>query len=247
MKEQVYKDNKKSETLTEIYQTSSVQFAAVKKSAGELLKTSQFFKCRDFFSDVVYADINKVNVSMYGFKCTPKDHSRGQRFRFLLKLNSAKEEVLHKALTLIHNIEKDLRVTKTRVFKTKDADIYLVDSSSWWSKNTVRISALTYFIRQGKYIIAHKLSTEPKKFFSNKNSTIMTKYGPENTIFKTICDKYEDMLKKLSSNVLTIRLIALARKLRKDVNFGASNYHNNTGIASCMGTSLDVLFKKHSL
>ncbi|RLI53440.1 MAG: hypothetical protein DRO87_11630, partial [Candidatus Thorarchaeota archaeon] len=139
----------KKRGLSEIYQTVHLEFAfATKEEEGVYKAAHQFVLCRDFLHDVIWSQLNKKPVLIYGFKFAANKDDRIDTDKtklFIRKPDIANH--LERVEKVLHIFEKRMRIKKTKIYATQCKTIFLVVGSKSWMSSTQMISLYTLLIR----------------------------------------------------------------------------------------------------
>lgn len=146
----MYKLNRIDTTkYSEIGQTNPVKFAFINKiSDKEGTEVFTPFKCRDFFSDALYAAENKKQFGVYGFYFDP-DKQSYDKDKTRIGVYFPSEEVLNRfvknfvgfnKLEIENNIEPSVMVSI-------DSKTLLLEGDSYWQSRAYLLSFYTVLCR----------------------------------------------------------------------------------------------------
>lgn len=136
--------------LAELMQALEIRMAfARKETNGSYTQLHDSVKCRDFLGDVLHAEQSKQKINIYGFTydgTTNKiDRDKTRLLLFFPNTESANSFV--KNSSIVHNIEKTNKLLRTKLYKTKDPLVYVLESSPFWLRSVVGISLYTYLLK----------------------------------------------------------------------------------------------------
>lgn len=132
---------------SEIGQQKKVLFAFCNKKGNILTPIFDWVLCRDFLSDVLYAEENNTEVNKYNFVYNPaKNKIDRDKTRFLLKMNEEDVTNLSTNLNILNKIEKDNRLVST-IIKHVEKNVYLVEGSKMWMNNTFSLHLYTFLLK----------------------------------------------------------------------------------------------------
>ena len=113
---------------------------------------SHFSKCRDFLSDVLYAEATKSKVSLYGFSydgTTPKLPKKSSVFG--LKFKSLTEiDNFIAGFNAFDTYFCNLAQVKPSKYK-QDNNIIVITADKQWTKTTFAISLYTFLLKCYRY------------------------------------------------------------------------------------------------
>lgn len=150
-------------TLAQVL-SSGAEFAMVTEDNHQC---TPFVLCRDFLQDTIQSTLNKRKLSLYGFVHDPdpkKSHQPSLRKTKLLMAHSTRKMNVPNMLDLLNQIETDLKIAKTKIYKCKGdipkrymrGGVFLIIGSCRWIKSPVMISLYTLLLRIGS---SHKAGT----------------------------------------------------------------------------------------
>lgn len=234
MKTANYEKTEKTNSYSEIYQSSGVEFSIVKREGGINKQISPFFKCRDFLSDAFWAIRCGEPVQIYGFSHPPNENFLRGRLRFLVKFPASGALSLEKGWELLKRIEKDMNIPQSRAFKTSTKGVYLVSAAKFWGQNPAMISFITFILRQGVNLVKYNLEPDPEKFFTQETHGILKDCTDKHTTEHFAgYDKIKELLSSQADMTKTFN--AFLGKLNPKNRTHVSRVHNQTGISSILG------------
>lgn len=132
----------------EIGQQKKIRFAFCNKKGSTLIPIFHYVYCRDFLSDVLYAEECNIKVDKYYFEYNPaKNKIDRDKTRLLLNFIVDKEaSFLLQNLNILNKLEKNNRFACTTVRKVTD-NIYLVEGSNMWMNSTFSLHLYTFLLK----------------------------------------------------------------------------------------------------
>ena len=121
--------------LSQNPQPSDTKFACVHlKANGDMVRTTPYFKCRDFIGDVVWSYLDGNNRMVYGFESrkgmVPEGAHNG-RFHLLFEGTDQELVNLHTNLLLLTEFERLNKLKQTTVSVVTDNERLLSFSTRW--------------------------------------------------------------------------------------------------------------------
>lgn len=121
-------------------------------------QSTPFFRCKDYLQDAVFNSVNNLNKRKYGFLYDPTiDPALSFDKTRLLVTNSQDFEMeskIENSMDFIHQLEKELKLQPTKIFKCLEppnkylrSEIWLYAGSSRWMKSPPMISLYGLMIR----------------------------------------------------------------------------------------------------
>lgn len=139
-----------SNDYSQVAQTSDVTFAPVGIKDGELYQTHPFFRCKDYFNEIVCARRDPGEAySQYGFSFNAHTHVTRECTEFLIKSKTV-DEVLAGVDKYLHPLEDELGFSRT-VLEPVDTNIMHVQGDPVWYKEPYMVSIYTYLLRVFAY------------------------------------------------------------------------------------------------
>lgn len=164
----------KSASLSEIDQTVPIRFSFVQKKGLDLIPVTPECKCRDYFSDLIVANLKKdpnYHISIYGFNYTYTPESAIDTDHLSLVVCFPEEShfnTFYSNLNLLNKIEKDNGFEPTEIIRITGTKYYF-RADKVWQQTTYLISLYTYLIRW--FCIKANLKEDCFKELSEINSS----------------------------------------------------------------------------
>jgi len=137
---------------SEIAQQKHITFSFCNKTIEEgevtLKQMFDWVQCRDFLSDVLFAEENKEVVSKYEFTYDPeKQQIDRDKMRLLITFEHPNDvENFLKNIPILHGIEESNGIPLSK-FTFVKKNIFLVEGSKMWQNTTFSLSLYTYLIK----------------------------------------------------------------------------------------------------
>ena len=144
-----FKDTK---GLSEIGQSLIVRMAYVHKELdGTYTQLHNGVKCRDFLGDALWATQQKLDVYIYGFSFKgTKEAIDLDKTRYVLDFEDCRDNKAFfiKNLPLLHEIEAQHNLVRTRIYQVKDQpNKLIVEGSKFWLKSVFNVSLYTFLFK----------------------------------------------------------------------------------------------------
>lgn len=126
----------------ETHQANPIQYCILKEKDGVYENVTNWFKCRDFFNDIVYTKQTRKSFSIYGFN---SDLGLSKNDSLFVALNNLIPEFKDN-WALVNNYLKDNNLPIVSLFENN-----VVEIPNFYTKNTFNISLLTALMRFSNY------------------------------------------------------------------------------------------------
>jgi len=220
---------------SEIYQQKHITFSFCNKTkeGKEIVLTQMFHwvQCRDFLSDVLFAEETKEKIDKYSFIYDPaKQKIDRDKTRLLVKFKFDKD--VKNFLTnihILHDIEASNRygLTKFTLVKNK---IFLIEGSKMWQNTTFSLSLYTFLLK----VLGYEFEKASAFSVVNWLKEIKEKATNEGQYARQFISEFEEILytklKQLFSKPTTVH--------GYEPNYSYVTYvHDNGGVLSLFKTS----------
>jgi len=230
--------------LSEIYQSTQIQFAFLTAPKDGSKQCHPFVLCRDFLHDAVRCMIQKNSCGIYGFSYTygknpPIDM---KRMRMLVTkkgmpekdAETFKERMKH-GLKLINHYEGIAGWTKSKLVRIKDdkrPNVWLFDGPIGWMKSPFLVSMYTFLIRLGdKYeTIADFKTTEELTSKLDSVGKLPSKNGDNDITYIKQCFNKMHLIMKNVDKLFLADGSAKVDPIFSDAKVSLNSFHNNCGI-----------------
>lgn len=137
-------------SYNEIYQQKSIKMSFLNKKEDDSYR-QMFYRvdCRDFLSDVLYAEQLQETVSQYNFTYTPSEQQIDRdKTRLLLQFkNEVDKKLFLDNICILHEIEQKNRLVRTKAIPVPDKNELIVEGSTFWLKATFSLHLYTYLLK----------------------------------------------------------------------------------------------------
>lgn len=239
--------------LSEIYQSTQIQFAFLTSPEDGSKQCHQFVLCRDFLHDAVRAEIQKNSAGIYGFhyahgKNPPIDLHKMRMLVTKKAMKGAETETFERrmkhGLKLLNHYEKLAKWPRSTLEKVKDEkrpNIWLFIGPKQWMRSPYLVSMYTFLIRLGdKYeTIANFKTTKELVTSLKKVGELQNTSGSDNDIgYIKICYNKMHVVVQHADDLLFTGKDGFDTIFYGTTNIGT--FHNNCGIWSlCSSISPD--------
>lgn len=137
----------------EIHQHHSIKMSFCNLKDGEYTQMFYGADCRDFFSDVLYAEQTGERINKYEFTYDPaKQFIDKDKVRLLLQFKEKEhKENFIVNLGILRSIEKENKIIKTKVIHVEDKEELIIEGSSFWLRSTFSLHTYTYLLKCMSY------------------------------------------------------------------------------------------------
>lgn len=129
-------------------------FAKIDKAAGTVERLHEWAKCRDFLGDVVCAMATKTAQEIYNFRADPAlFQAEEQSTQFVIKFPTAvsRDAFLANYEHIVHVVEKENKITLTKITPTSDELVFATEGSKFWQKTVWLISLYSFLLKSSCY------------------------------------------------------------------------------------------------
>ncbi len=235
--------------LSEIYQSTKMQFAFLSAPKDGSEQCHPFVLCRDFLHDAVRCMLQKNSCSIYGFryeygKNPPIDL---KKIRMLVTKKTLEESAeifqgkMKTGLSLINHYESIAGWRKSKLVKIKDTgkpNVWLFVGPVGWLKSPFLISMYTFLIRLGdKHEVLSNFETTEELIEKFKEVEKLPRASNDNDLvyIKDCLNKMHLIIKNYKS-LLLVDDSKGEDPIYSDSKIGISAFHDRCGIWSlCKG------------
>lgn len=232
----MYKYTPKPAKLTEIRQEIDIRFAFVKEKGNELIPITPEVKCRDYFNDLVIANVYKnpkfiVNIYGFTYSWSPETEVDSDYTKLVVCFPSISvRDIFIANFHYLTDIEDQNNFVKTSYELIDAANLrYYFKADKVWQKTTYLISLYTYLIRW----LCYKVLENENMF---QELSVIDSVGPDisslNYYYYSVngFDKYKIQYKTFLTNLVKKIPVVEYDMSLKTSQFDVEIIHNYSGI-----------------
>jgi len=210
---------------TEIGQDTDVKFAPIGVDDGKFYQTHPWFKCKDYFNEVIAAKKLGQSFKEYGFEFDPKEHELPEDTHILIK-TSKFDNIIKGIEKYLHPVETEAGLKLTEWEKLSEG-IYHIHGDSIYMDEPVFMSAYTLMLRNfwySEYADGEDMAGYLKDLYDNDYTR-----GTQVLVLKSMENFDVIRLLLINMKVLSIGNDAFYKRMSAQ---GANFLHNSTGFNS---------------
>jgi len=218
-----------SPSYNEDSQSSDVRWSPVAVKNGNLYQTGHFFKCKDYFNEVVLGLRTKSKTeSIYGFSFDPTKHPIPKDYFYVLLKSKKTNNVVEGIKNILNPVEKAAGLALTETFDTSIKNTILIKMDSIFIRETYTISMHTLLIRLMYYYEGESLELEE---FIMRLSVRLSNRNTDKTALERIMRLINVHFFRQFYNVLP-NIVSSGNKLfsSRVAKMDKHSFHNRTGI-----------------
>lgn len=249
-------------SLSEIYQSTQMQFAFLSSPKDGSKQCHPFVLCRDFLHDAARCVLQKNSCQIYGFRYAHGENPPVdmKKMRMMVTKKNMKKvdentflERMKHGLKIVQHYETIADWTKSKLVRIKDdkyPNVWLFVGPSGWMKSPFLISMYTFLIRLGdKYETISKFNTTEELVQKLEEISKLKKKDGDNdiTYIKQCFDKMHLIMEQVD-NLFLSNGTAKQDPIYTSDEIGLDSFHNYCGIWNlCKATSPDKELNKKIL